>query len=68
MIRAASRVVMTPPALDDDLGLSKRVEDLSIEQFVAKLSAEALDEAVLPGTAPLNVGLLGPDDSDPASP
>jgi hypothetical protein len=29
-------VVATPPTLDDDLGLGKRVEDLSIEQFIAR--------------------------------
>ena len=56
---------MTPPALDDDPSLGKRVEDLSIEQFVAKPGVEAFDEAILPGTAPLNVGRLGPDGSDP---
>jgi hypothetical protein len=44
-------VVVAPPALDDDPGLGKRVEDLSIEQFAAKPGVEALDEAVLPGTA-----------------
>src|SRR5271168_915675 len=33
--------------------------------FVAKPGVEALNEAVLPGTAPLNVGRLGPDGSDP---
>src|SRR4029077_143758 len=59
---------MTPPALDDDPSLGKRVEDLSIEQFVAKPGVEALDEAILPGTAPLNVGRLGPDGSDPVLP
>src|SRR6516165_1897642 len=48
-------VVVTPPTLDD-------------EQFIAKTGAEALDEAVLPGTAPLNVGRLGPDGSDPVLP
>jgi hypothetical protein len=58
-------VVVAPPALDDDPGLSKRVEDLSIKQFVAKPGVEALNEAVLLGTAPLNVGRLGPDGSDP---
>ena len=56
---------MTPPALDDDPSLGKRVEDLPIEQFVAKPGVEALDEAVLPGTAPLNVGRLSPYGSDP---
>jgi hypothetical protein len=29
------RVVMAPPALDDDLSLSQRVEDFAIEQLVA---------------------------------
>jgi hypothetical protein len=57
-------VVVAPPALDDDPGLGKRVEDLSVQQFVAKPGVEALDEAVLPGTAALNVGRLGPDGSD----
>jgi hypothetical protein len=47
------------PALDDDPGLGKRVEDLSVEQFVAKPGVEALDEAVLPGTAPLDTSRLG---------
>ena len=56
---------MAPPALDDDPGLSKRVEDLSIKQFVAQPGVEALNEAVLPGTAPLNVGRLSPNGSDP---
>ncbi len=27
------RIVMLPPALDDDLGLSQRVEDLAVEQL-----------------------------------
>ena len=57
-------VVVTPP-LNDDPGLGERVEDLSIEQLIAKPGVEAFDEAVLPGTAPLNVGRLGPDGSDP---
>jgi hypothetical protein len=56
---------VTPPALDDDPGLSKRVEDLSVQQFIAKSGVEALDEAVLPGTASLNVGRLGSNGSDP---
>jgi hypothetical protein len=60
-------VVVAPPALDDDPGLSKRVEDLSIKQFVAKPGVEALNEAVLPGTAPLNVGRLSPNGSEPSA-
>jgi hypothetical protein len=31
----ADRVVVLPPALDDDLSLPQRVEDLAIEQLVA---------------------------------
>jgi hypothetical protein len=42
------------------LASASEIEDLSIEQFIAKPGVEALDEAVLPGTAPLNVGPLGP--------
>jgi hypothetical protein len=34
-------VVVTPPALNDDPGLGKRVEDLSIEQVIAKPGIEA---------------------------
>jgi hypothetical protein len=55
-------VVVVPPALDDDPyddpGLGKRVEDLSIEQFAAKPGVEAVDEAVLPGTARSTYAIL----------
>ena len=37
--------------LDDDLGLA--LEDLAVEQLIAKAGVEALDVAVLPGAAPL---------------
>ena len=47
----ANRIVVTPPALDDDLGFPQRVEDLAVEQLVAQSRIEALDEAVLPGAA-----------------
>jgi hypothetical protein len=30
-------VVVAPPCLDDDLGFGEAVENLAIEQFVAKL-------------------------------
>jgi hypothetical protein len=30
------RIVVTPPALDDDLCLVQRLEDLSIQKFVAQ--------------------------------
>jgi hypothetical protein len=41
----ADRVVMTPPALDDDLSFAKRLEDLAIEQLVSQASVEAFDVA-----------------------
>jgi hypothetical protein len=34
-------------SLDDDSGLSERVEDFAVEQLVAKARVEALDVAVL---------------------
>jgi hypothetical protein len=60
-----NRVVVASPALDDDLGLAQSVENLAVEQLIAKASVEALDVAVLPGAAPLDVGGLGTDSRDP---
>src|SRR3712207_5608672 len=37
-----------------------------VEKLVSKPGIEALDVAVLPGRAPLDVGRLGPDRRDPA--
>jgi hypothetical protein len=52
---------VAPPTLDDDSGLSERVEDFAVEQLVAKARVETLDVAVLPRTAPLDVsGLMKP--------
>src|SRR5207302_10883690 len=59
------RVVVASPALDDDLGLAQSVEDLAVEQLIAKASVEAFDVAVLPRTASLNVSGLDADSSDP---
>jgi hypothetical protein len=56
---------VAPPALDDDLGLAESVEDFAVEQLVAQASVEALDVAVLPGAASLDVGGLGTDNRDP---
>src|SRR5207244_11929961 len=53
------RIVMAPPAFDDDLSFSEGVEDLAIEQLIARAGVEALDVAVLPRTAPLDIGSLG---------
>jgi hypothetical protein len=44
------------PALDHDLGLLKRVEDLAVEQLIAELRVKALDEAVLPWAAWGDIG------------
>src|SRR5258708_13230995 len=63
--RGADRVVVASPTLDDDLGLAQSVENLAVEQFIAKAGIEALDVAVLPGAAPLDVGGLGADSRDP---
>src|SRR3974377_2399351 len=57
----ADRVVVPPPALDDDLSFSQRVEDLAIEQFISKTSIEAFDLNVLPRAARLDVGGLCSD-------
>ncbi len=43
----------------------QRVEDLAIEQFVTQAGIEALDVAVLPGTAWLDVGGFRADCADP---
>src|SRR5512132_2324907 len=59
------RVVVASPALDDDLGLAQSVEDLAVEQLIAKAGVEALDVAVLPGAAALDVSGLGTDSRDP---
>src|SRR5262245_9837452 len=60
------RIVMAPPAFDDDLSFLEGVEDLAIEQLITQASVEALDVAVLPRTAPLDIGNLGADSGDPS--
>ena len=59
------RIVMAPPAFDDDLSFLEGVEDLAIEQLITQARVEALDVAVLPRTAPLDIGSLGADSGDP---
>ena len=61
----SDRVVVASPALDDDLGLAQTVEDLAVEQLVAKAGVEAFNVAVLPGAASLDVSGLGADSCDP---
>ena len=58
-------VVMSSPAFDDDLGLGERIEDFTIQKFVAKPGVEGLNEAILPRTARHDVGGLRAHGSDP---
>ena len=58
-------VVVTTPALDDDLGFAQRVEDLAVEQLVAQTRVEAFDEAVLPWAARRDVGGLRANGRNP---
>jgi hypothetical protein len=44
---------MPAPLLDDDARFLQRVEDLSVEQFVAHAGIEALDVADQPPPAPV---------------
>ena len=59
------RIVVTSPALDDDLSLSKREEDFAIQQFIPQTGVEALDEAVLPGASRCDVCGAGTNSRDP---
>ena len=57
---------MSPPRLDQHLGLGEAVEDLAVEQFVAKRPVEALIITILPWRAGcdvegLHTGLGEPD-------
>ena len=61
----ADGIVVTSPALDHDLSLLQRVEDLPVQQLVAQAGVEALDVAVLPRAAGRDVGRLGTDGGDP---
>jgi hypothetical protein len=58
-------IEVAPPTFDDDLGLAQRVEDLTIEQFIAQARVEALDVTAFPGTARLDIGGLCADRCDP---
>src|SRR5215207_1181836 len=58
-------IVMTAPALDDDLRLAESVEDLAVEQLVPEPGIKALDIAILPRAAWSDVGGLGSDRRDP---
>src|SRR6476469_8920976 len=59
--------LVAPPCFDDDLCLGEAVEDLAVEQFIAKLRDEALAVAVLPRAARLDERGLGADSCNPLS-
>ena len=42
----ADRIVVTPPTFDDDLSLTQRIEDFTVEQFLTQAGVEALDVSV----------------------
>ena len=61
----AHGVEVTPPRLDQDLGLGQAEEGLAVQQFIPELGVEALIEAVLLGLArrdvmPADAGVVGP--------
>lgn len=58
-------VVVAAPAFDQDLRLSQRIEDFTVEQLVAEPSVEALDIAIPPRGSRLDVCGFGPDSRDP---
>src|SRR5262245_61236387 len=59
-------IVMLTPALDHDLRLLQRREDLTIEKLVAQSPVEALHVAVLPWAAALDVGRPRANRANPA--
>jgi hypothetical protein len=61
----ADRVVVTSPALDNDLRFPQRVEDLAIEQFVPQACIKTFDKAVLSRAAWRDVGGIGSHGRDP---
>ena len=44
----SDRIVVAAPSLDQHLGLGEAIEDLAVQQLVAKRPVEALVVAVLP--------------------
>lgn len=42
-------VIVAAPFLDQDLGFAQGVEDLAVEEFIAKSGVEAFTVAILPG-------------------
>ena len=63
----SDRVVITPPAFDNDPSLTKRVKDFAIEKLIAQSCIEALNEAILPRAAGRDISRLTPDSLNPLS-
>jgi hypothetical protein len=63
----AQGVVVLAPTLDDDPSLSKAVEQLTVQELIAKLGVEALAIAVFPWRAWLDEGRICADRCDPIS-
>jgi len=61
------RVVVSPPAIDQDLRFTKCVKDLTVEQLVTQLAVEALNKPVLPRTPRLDVQCRHPHIAQPVS-
>lgn len=60
-------VVMLAPAFNDDPGFTQRIEDLTVEQFIAEAGIEALAVTVLPRRSRLDVNGLCTGSSDPVA-
>jgi hypothetical protein len=54
----------TPVLAEPLRRLAQSVENLAVEQLIANAGIEALDVAVLPGAAPLDVGGLSTGNRD----
>jgi hypothetical protein len=46
----ATRVVLTAPAFDEDLGFLQRIEEFPVQQLIPQLPVKGLDVPILPRT------------------
>ncbi len=58
---------MVPPSFNDDLGLTERVEDFAVQQFIPHSSVENFAVSVLPGRSGFDICGLGSNSVDPVS-
>ena len=54
-------VVVFPPLFDQDFGFPQRVDELAVQQFIAKPCVESFAVSILPGRPWLYVGGLSAD-------